>query len=114
MIRTAPLICLAVAALVSGCGGSQLAAARPAPATTPSATATATALATTTVRERARPRRGITVRAVRSRFGTIVANGAGTAFYLFDKERSARSECYGDCAKAWPPVLTKGRPVAGA
>jgi predicted lipoprotein with Yx(FWY)xxD motif len=50
---------------------------------------------------------------VASQFGRVVADRGGQAFYLFDKEQRAKSECYGDCAKAWPPVLTKGRPVAG-
>jgi predicted lipoprotein with Yx(FWY)xxD motif len=54
-----------------------------------------------------------TVKAIHSQFGTVLADGRGQAFYLFDKERSARSECYGACAKAWPPVLTKGAPRAG-
>ena len=50
---------------------------------------------------------------MRSDFGRIVANGRGKAFYLFDKERRGRSECYGACAKAWPPVFAGGRPRAG-
>jgi predicted lipoprotein with Yx(FWY)xxD motif len=57
--------------------------------------------------------RGIRVRTVSSQFGRVVADRRGQAFYFFDKERGSKSECYGDCAKAWPPVLTKGRPVAG-
>jgi predicted lipoprotein with Yx(FWY)xxD motif len=42
-----------------------------------------------------------------------VGDARGQAVYLFDREESKESECYGDCARAWPPVLTKGRPVAG-
>jgi len=57
--------------------------------------------------------RGIRVKAIRSEFGRIVADGRGQAFYLFDKEDGRRSECYGACADAWPPVLAGGRPVAG-
>jgi predicted lipoprotein with Yx(FWY)xxD motif len=34
----------------------------------------------------------------------------GQAIYLFDKEATRSSECYGACARAWPPVLTTGRP----
>jgi predicted lipoprotein with Yx(FWY)xxD motif len=68
----------------------------------------ATATPTATPTRRPAPR-GVTVRAVRSQFGTILANDAGKAFYRFDKERSKQSECYGDCAAAWPPVLTKGQ-----
>ena len=34
------------------------------------------------------------------------------AIYLFDAEQSARPECYDECADAWPPVLTPGKPQA--
>jgi predicted lipoprotein with Yx(FWY)xxD motif len=60
-----------------------------------------------------RGKRGKPVKAVGSEFGRVVADGKGEAFYLFDKEKSKRSQCYGACARAWPPVLTKGRPRAG-
>jgi len=50
---------------------------------------------------------------VDSQFGRIVGDGRGQAFYVFDKERAGKSECYGACARAWPPVLTRGRPTAG-
>jgi predicted lipoprotein with Yx(FWY)xxD motif len=105
------LIYLAGAALIVGCGQSETAA-QP-PAAPVASTATATATATPAPARAAQARRGVTVRAVRSQFGTVIANRAGKAFYLFDKERSRRSECYGDCAEAWPPVVTKGRPIVG-
>ena len=49
----------------------------------------------------------------RTEYGRALVNGAGKAFYLFDAETSSKPECYGDCAVAWPPVLAKGKPVAG-
>jgi predicted lipoprotein with Yx(FWY)xxD motif len=56
---------------------------------------------------------GRTVKAVKSQFGQILGDRRGVAFYLFDKEKTKKPGCYGACAKAWPPVLTKGKPQAG-
>jgi predicted lipoprotein with Yx(FWY)xxD motif len=111
MIRSASLMCLAAATLAGGCGESPTVTA--APASTPSAQRTAAATRTAEPSPRPAARRGVTVRVVKSRYGTILANGVGKAFYLFDEERSPTSKCYGDCAAAWPPVLTTGRPAAG-
>ena len=35
------------------------------------------------------------------------------AIYIFQRDGRNRSRCYGDCAELWPPVYTKGKPVAG-
>ncbi len=48
-----------------------------------------------------------------SEYGPILFDSRQQAIYLFDKEDSAASECYGACAEAWPPVLTDGEPEAG-
>ena len=48
-----------------------------------------------------------------SQYGPILFNAEQQAIYLFDKESSSTSECYGECAAAWPPVLTEGEPEAG-
>lgn len=48
-----------------------------------------------------------------SRYGKVLFDGRGYALYLFTADRSTPSTCYGACAKAWPPFLTKGKPVAG-
>jgi predicted lipoprotein with Yx(FWY)xxD motif len=58
-------------------------------------------------------RRGATVKVVRSQFGRVIADKRGEAFYLFDRETRGRSRCYGECAVAWPPLLTTGKPRAG-
>lgn len=57
---------------------------------------------------------GITIATQDSQYGTILFDGDHQAIYLFAKESSDHSECYGECAAAWPPVLTKGRPQGGA
>jgi predicted lipoprotein with Yx(FWY)xxD motif len=56
---------------------------------------------------------GTVVKAASSQFGQVLFDGPGQAIYLFDKEATAKPGCYGACAKAWPPVLTDGPPVAG-
>ncbi len=56
----------------------------------------------------ARPARKVKV--AQSEFGRMLFDASGQAIYLFDKERTSAPECYGACAKAWPPVLTQGRP----
>jgi predicted lipoprotein with Yx(FWY)xxD motif len=43
----------------------------------------------------------------------VLTDGAGRTLYLFTRERSARSRCYGSCAKAWPPLIARGRLLAG-
>ena len=55
---------------------------------------------------------GITIRTADSQFGTVLFDEGERAIYLFDKEKSSVSACYGDCAAAWPPVLTDGDPQA--
>jgi predicted lipoprotein with Yx(FWY)xxD motif len=94
-MRRARSTVLILTALAVGCGGSEA----------PSAAAPADRMSAKSS--------GRTVKVVRSQFGSILGDGRGQAFYLFDKEKTRKSECYGACAKAWPPVLTKGRPVAG-
>jgi predicted lipoprotein with Yx(FWY)xxD motif len=42
----------------------------------------------------------------------MLFDARGQAIYLFDKGATRTPECYGACAAAWPPVLTKGRPEA--
>jgi predicted lipoprotein with Yx(FWY)xxD motif len=45
--------------------------------------------------------------------GPILTDGAGYTLYDFVKDKGPTSTCYGACAVGWPPLLTKGTPVAG-
>ena len=49
-----------------------------------------------------------------AKLGQILVDGNGRTLYLFEKDTSSSSTCYGDCAKYWPPLLTDGAPKAGA
>ena len=55
---------------------------------------------------------GRLIKVVDSEYGRVIADAKGEAIYLFGKERSAKPKCLGECARAWPPLLTKGRPRA--
>jgi predicted lipoprotein with Yx(FWY)xxD motif len=50
-----------------------------------------------------------------SSLGPILTDGEGMSVYLFTKDTqgSGTSVCTGDCAVAWPAVVTVGAPVAG-
>ena len=48
-----------------------------------------------------------------SQFGPMVWGPKRQAIYVFQRDGFKRSRCYGECARAWPPVLTTGTPVAG-
>lgn len=48
------------------------------------------------------------------RLGTVVVDGQGYTLYRFDKDttKPPTSNCAGDCARQWPPVLaTPGSPL---
>src|SRR5689334_11188958 len=55
-----------------------------------------------------------TLTARSSNYGTILFDGRGYALYAFTKDAKGPSRCYGDCAKAWPPLIVKARAFAGA
>jgi predicted lipoprotein with Yx(FWY)xxD motif len=57
-------------------------------------------------------RSGVTVRVSRTDYGNVLVDGNGRALYLFTRERTPQTQCYGACAGNWPPFLTAGRPVA--
>jgi predicted lipoprotein with Yx(FWY)xxD motif len=52
--------------------------------------------------------------AKQSAFGRVLFDANGQAIYVFEIDRTNRSNCTSeDCVEAWPPVLTREPPSAG-
>ena len=47
-------------------------------------------------------------------YGKAVFGPSGKVLYVFEADHGSTSNCYGVCAKAWPPLLTTAAPLAGA
>lgn len=93
---------VALVVVLSGCGGEESESSVRRDARQPPAEERAVTAATGT---------RITLRG--SDFGRMLWGPGRQAIYIFENDRSGRSRCYGDCAEAWPPVFTKGKPRAG-
>jgi predicted lipoprotein with Yx(FWY)xxD motif len=114
MRRLSSLAIMAAVSLVVGCGGSDSGdePTRASVSVDAKEKQLSDDASTVTVTNRNSPP-GKQIKVVNSDYGPVIADGRGEAFYLFDKEKRRQSRCYGDCARVWPPVLTKGAPRAG-
>ena len=97
---------------LSACGGEEEQQAAAEPTATPTATATATEEPTPAA-TKAPERKGTRIILAGSQFGTMLYNAEKQAIYIFEKDPKDGTVCYDECAEAWPPVFTKGEPVAG-
>ena len=92
--------------------------ATPASAVTVAPTATkaptATVAATVAPTEDAMMPKVATLDAVQVDLGvTMLVDGGGLTVYLFTNDELGKSNCSGQCADFWPPLLTVGDPIAG-
>jgi predicted lipoprotein with Yx(FWY)xxD motif len=87
--------------LLVGCGSSGSRGGRQV-AAAPSASTTSIASA----------RPAVAVKLMHTQYGSVLVDGNGRALYLFTRDRTPSSRCYGACAGNWPPFLTPGKPVA--
>lgn len=61
------------------------------------------------------PARRARIVAKSSTYGRVLFDANGQVVYAFEIDRTNRSNCTNaDCVKAWPPVLTREKPSAGA
>jgi predicted lipoprotein with Yx(FWY)xxD motif len=112
MKRLATVSVTGVLALAACGGDDEQAADEERPAATATATATATEEATPEPTAEAR-RDGTRIVLADSRFGSMLFNAKKQAIYIFEKDPKGQTVCDDECAEAWPPVFTKGEPVAG-
>jgi predicted lipoprotein with Yx(FWY)xxD motif len=110
MFRLIAIGAAAGALALAGCGGDDDSDG----AAADTNVATEAAAPTTTQPAEAGGGAGVTIKTSDSQFGQVLFDGDDQAIYYFDKESGSKSECYGECAVAWPPVLTKGDPQAGS
>jgi predicted lipoprotein with Yx(FWY)xxD motif len=111
MTRFLTIAALVAGVLVAGCGGDD----DDDDGASGDTTAATEAAAPTATEPDSQPGggAGTTIKTADSQFGRVLFDGEDQAIYYFDKESGSKSECYGACAEAWPPVLTEGDPQAG-
>ena len=95
------LALVAVALIVAACGSSS-SSSTSAAATSSQSTSAARAAAS-----------GVSVSTASGAHGAYLTGASGRALYLWVADTHGKSTCSGECAKAWPPLITKGTPVAG-
>lgn len=109
-------LCLAFSGTIVACGSGDESSQEPAANNTYDTSAAVTNASDASREEKGSSvrssRRGVSVKVMNSRYGRMLFDGKGRALYLFTRERTSRSRCYGDCAEAWPPFLTRGKPRA--
>jgi predicted lipoprotein with Yx(FWY)xxD motif len=96
----------AVAVLAAACSSSSSTAA--ASGATATAAASPAASATPASSGSASSDQTLVLKTATGKAGIWLTNSAGRTLYLYTKDKGSTSECYGACAKAWPPLLTTG------
>jgi predicted lipoprotein with Yx(FWY)xxD motif len=43
--------------------------------------------------------------------GTVLAGAGGKTLYLFEADKGGKPTCTADCAAAWPPAMSSGKPT---
>src|SRR5262245_45982607 len=55
---------------------------------------------------------GSVVKVGHSNLGSVLVDAHGKTLYIWAHDKGSKSTCYGDCATYWPPLVTRGNPVA--
>jgi predicted lipoprotein with Yx(FWY)xxD motif len=100
-----------VSVLVAACGGGGSSASTTAASSGSAATSTSASNAAATATPAAA--KGVSISTASGPNGTYLTGAGGRALYLWVADSGGMSSCSGACAKAWPPLTTKGKPLAG-
>lgn len=57
---------------------------------------------------------GTVVSTANTSLGRVLVNSQGRTLYLFGRDSRGKSACSGKCAGFWPPLISAGKPRAGA
>jgi predicted lipoprotein with Yx(FWY)xxD motif len=107
MSRSGMTLAFAVALALAGCGDDSPSTADGAPADRPDRPPEESV-----AEPAAEPREGTRIQVGDSEFGTMLFGPGDQAIYAFERDRKGKTVCYGECARAWPPVFANGRPRA--
>lgn len=99
----------AVATMAAACSSSSSStAAAGATSTSPAPSASASAAPSSTASGSTASGTTLALKTESGSQGIWLTNSSGLALYVFTEDKKSTSECYGACAKAWPPLLTTG------
>jgi predicted lipoprotein with Yx(FWY)xxD motif len=99
---------IGISLLVAACGSSSsTSTSAPVAAGSGGSTASSTANATPA------SAKGVLIGTAKGSHGTYLTGAGGKTAYLWAADSGGMSSCSGACAKAWPPLTTKGKPIAG-
>jgi predicted lipoprotein with Yx(FWY)xxD motif len=107
-LKALRVVCL-TASFLTASGGTDTAGSQDSPASGASSSAAEESDSQTSgTMPSAQERGGVALKVAGSDFGEMLFDQSGQAIYLFTKETSHRPRCYGECAEAWPPVVSLG------
>ena len=93
----------AVTILAAACGTSGTSAAGGTTTTGPTTTTTASAAPGPTASGST-----LALKTAKGSAGIWLTDSAGRTLYVYTRDKGTTSECYGACAKVWPPLTTAG------
>ena len=99
----------AVAILATACSSaSSTSAAGGTTTTAPTTTTTASAAPSSTASGSTASGSTLALKTAKGSAGIWLTDSTGRTLYLYTRDKGTTSECYGACAKAWPPLTTTG------